>query len=364
MEILNNISEKLSFIEDISFLGFLLSNLLTCLTILIFFIGSRNLIKKLIIKKTSLILSFSDTKIKEAFLKSMEKPVEFFVVSLGIFSASSLLISSPKVNVFLANINLSLFTISIFWLLSKIIEPLSRKIKNLKTILTKDLLDWLISAIKIIIFILGFSAVLEVWGIKVGPIIAGLGLFGVAVALGAQDLFKNLISGILVLVEKRFKKGDVVIIENIIEGSVEKIGFRSTAIRKFDKSLCFIPNYQFAENAVVNITEISNRRINWIIGVEYKTTILQLKKICSEIESSIRSNKKEFIVSESTPVIVKINEFAPSSIDILVRCFTKTNDYNQFIKAKDGLAVEIKKIIERRKCSFAFPSQSLYIENN
>ena len=72
MEILNNISEKLSFIEDISFLGFLLSNLLTCLAILIFFIGSRNLIKKLIIKKTSLILSFSDTKIKEAFLKSME----------------------------------------------------------------------------------------------------------------------------------------------------------------------------------------------------------------------------------------------------------------------------------------------------
>ena len=362
MEILNDILEKLSFITNVSILGFLLSNLLICFSVLFFFIGSRNLIKKLIIKKTSLILSFSDTKIKDAFLKSIEKPVEFFVVSIGIFSASSLLIASQKVNVFLENINLSLFTISIFWLFSKIIEPLSRKIKNLKTILTKDLLDWLISAIKIIIFILGFSAVLEVWGIKVGPIIAGLGLFGVAVALGAQDLFKNLISGILVLVEKRFKKGDVVIIENIIEGSVEKIGFRSTAIRKFDKSLCFIPNFQFAENAVVNITEISNRRINWIIGVEYKTTILQLKKICSDIESSIRANKKEFIVTESTPVIVKINEFAPSSIDILVRCFTKTNDYNQFIKAKDGLAVEIKKIIEKRKCSFAFPSQSLYIE--
>ena len=362
MDILNNISEKLSFIADISFLGFLLSNLLICLAILVFFIGSRNLIKKLIIKKTSLMLSFSDTKIKEAFLKSIEKPVEFFVVSIGIFSTSSFLIASQKVNVFLQNINLSLFTISIFWLLSKIVEPLSRKIKNLKTILTKDLLDWLISAIKIIIFILGFSSVLEVWGIKVGPIIAGLGLFGVAVALGAQDLFKNLISGILVLVEKRFKKGDVVIIENVIEGTVEKIGFRSTAIRKFDKSLCFIPNYQFAENAVVNITEISNRRINWIIGVEYKTTIIQLKKICSDIESSIRANKKEFVVSESTPVIVKINEFAPSSIDILVRCFTKTNDYNKFVKAKDGLAVEIKKIIEKRKCSFAFPSQSLYIE--
>ena len=362
MDIFNNILEKLSFITNVKILGFLLNNLLICFAVLILFIVLRNIIKKLIIKKISLILSFSQPKIKEAFLTSIEKPIEFFVVSMGIFSASSLLIASQKVNVFLQNINLSLFTISIFWLISKTIEPFSHKIKNLKTTLTKDLVDWIISAVKIIIFILGFSAVLEVWGIKVGPIIAGLGLFGVAVALGAQDLFKNLISGILVLVEKRFKKGDVVMIESIIEGTVERIGFRSTAIRKFDKSLCFIPNYQFAENAVVNITEISNRRINWIIGVEYKTTILQLKNICSDIESSIRTNKKEFIVSESTPVIVKINEFAPSSIDILVRCFTKTNDYNKFIKAKDGLAVEIKKIIEKRRCSFAFPSQSLYIE--
>ena len=171
-----------------------------------------------------------------------------------------------------------------------------------------------------------------------------------------------MISGVLVLVEKRFKKGDVILINGVVEGSVEKIGFRSTAIRKFDKSLCFIPNYQFAENAVTNITEISNRRINWIIGVEYKSTISQLKNICNDIEKLIISNKSVFQVSESTPVIVKINEFAPSSIDLLVRCFTKSNDYNKFLEAKDELALEIKKIVERRKCSFAFPSQTIYLE--
>ena len=76
----------------------------------------------------------------------------------------------------------------------------------------------------------------------------------------------------------------------------------------------------------------------------------------------LQSNKNDFSVSESTPVIVKINEFAPSSIDLLVRCFTKTNDYNNFVETKDRLAIEIKKIVERRKGSFAFPSQSLYIE--
>ncbi len=362
MEILNYIYEKIIFTNEIIFFGISLSNFLFSLFLFIFFVISRNFLKQILIKKFSIVLRFSDKKIKESFVNSINKPIEFFIVCIGFFSATNVLNAPEKMNIFFNNINLSFFTILIFWIISKTIEPLSYKIKNLKTILTKDLLDWLISALRIIVFIFGFSAVLEIWGIRVGPIIAGLGLFGVAVALGAQDLFKNLISGILVLIEKRFKKGDVIVIENIIEGSVEKIGFRSTAIRKFDKSLCFIPNYQFAENAVINITEISNRRINWIIGVEYKTTVNQLRHICSDIEDSIRTNKNDFLVSESTAVIVKINEFAPSSIDILVRCFTKTNDYKKFVEAKDRLAVEIKKIVEKRKCSFAFPSQSLYIE--
>ena len=145
--------------------------------------------------------------------------------------------------------------------------------KNCRRSLSKDLLNWIIKAFKILILILGAAAVLELWGIKIGPIIAGLGLFGVAVALGAQDLFKNLISGILVLVEKRFKVGDWILVENIIEGIVEKIGFRSTVVRKFDKSVAVIPNFQFAENAVINISQTTNWRINWIITLQYDTTV-------------------------------------------------------------------------------------------
>ncbi len=362
MENFNKIYHNLLLLNYELLFGVKLFNLLSALFIILIFITLKKIIRNLLLKNFCLLIKFSNDDSKKKFSDSLFKPTEFLVFTLGFFIASNILNASEKINIFLNNLNLSFFTIIVFWVFIQIAEPLSQKIKNIKTILTKDLLDWIISAVKILIFILGFSAVLELWGIKVGPIIAGLGLFGVAVALGAQDLFKNLISGILVLVEKRFKKGDVIFINNIVEGTVEKIGFRSTAIRKFDKSLCFIPNFQFAENAVTNITEISNRRINWIIGVEYKSTISQLKNICQDIENSIRSNKNDFSVSESTPVIVKINEFAPSSIDLLVRCFTKTNDYNNFVETKDRLAIEIKKIVERRKGSFAFPSQSLYIE--
>ena len=122
-------------------------------------------------------------------------------------------------------------------------------------------------------------------------VVYGLGLFGVAVALGAQDLFKNLISGILVLVEKRFKIGDWIYVDGIIEGVVERIGFRSTVIRKFDKSIATIPNASFAENAVVNITETTNWRISWIITLQYSSTIDQLKNIRDQIEKFITTNK-------------------------------------------------------------------------
>ena len=288
----------------------------------------RNLLNELISKKILYLFRFRN--INQSTKKNLDGPIKLFIVGIGLSVASYFLSDSEKIYEFFHKINSSIFTIIIFWFLSQIIRPSFLKIKNVESILTRDLVEWITNFIRIVIFILGFCAVLELWGIRVGPIVAGLGLFGVAVALGAQDLFKNLISGVLVLIEKRFKKGDVVLIENIIEGVVEKIGFRSTAIRKFDKSLCYIPNNQFAENAVTNITKISNRRINWIIGLEYKSSTKQLKSICKDIEKKITSNKNDFCVNEITPVIVKINEFSASSIDILVRCFTNNNDFQEF----------------------------------
>lgn len=345
-------TQEIFGISLINYLAFLLTFFLLLLT--------KSIFRKIIKKKISL---FFPKKNKD-FFNTFDKPINFLIFSIAFFISTAFLKDSVFLKSFINKINASLFTIIIFWVISKLIQPLFFRIKNIENIITKDLLEWLISALKIIFFILGLSAVLEIWGVRVGPIIAGLGLFGVAVALGAQDLFKNLISGVLVLIEKRFKKGDVIVIENVIEGVVENIGFRSTAIRKFDKSLCFIPNNQFAENAVTNISKISNRRINWLIGLEYKSTTKQLKLVCSDIQKKITLNNKDFIVTDSTPVIVKISEFSASSIDILVRCFANTRDYGQFVVIKDRLAIDIKEIVEKRKCSFAFPSQSLYIEKN
>jgi MscS family membrane protein len=286
-------------------------------------------------------------------------PARFLPIVLGFFIASYYMSFGEEGKLAIDTINRTLITIFIFWLIHQVVEPISYILSGLDKMLTKELIGWIIKSLKILIFILGLAAVLELWGIKIGPIIAGLGLFGVAVALGAQDLFKNLISGILVLVEKRFKIGDWILVEGTIEGIVEKIGFRSTVIRKFDKSLAIIPNFQFAENSVVNISETTNWRIRWSITLQYDTTVEQLKKIREEIENYI--NKSEDF-NQSVGVAVRIEKFSDSSIDLLVRCFTASNSWTDSLLVKERLAIAIKEIVEGNKASFAFPSQSIYIE--
>jgi MscS family membrane protein len=289
----------------------------------------------------------------------MMGPARFLPIVLGVFFASYYMSFSDDMRDFVDNLNRTLITILIFWIIHQIIEPISYILSGLDKILTRELIGWIIKSLKILIFILGAAAVLELWGIKIGPIIAGLGLFGVAVALGAQDLFKNLISGILVLVEKRFRMGDWIRVDGIIEGVVEKIGFRSTVIRKFDKSLAIIPNFQFAENAVINVSQTTNWLISWIITLQYDTTVDQLKTIRNQIEEHI--NKSEDF-DQSIGVAVRVDKFADSSIDMYVRCFSKTNSWNEWLKVKENLALSIKQIVETNKASFAFPSQSIYVE--
>ena len=333
------------------------------IVIFLLFLLLRGLISNFILKRLQNYVDKTSNKFDDALVKASTGPIKFLPIVLGIFVASSYMEFDGKMLVFVDNINRSLITILIFWLIHQIVEPLTYLIRRVEELLSKDLLNWVVKANKILIIFFGFAATLDIWGIKIAPIIAGLGLFGVAVALGAQDLFKNLISGVLVLVEKRFKIGDWIYVEGITEGIVERIGFRSTVIRKFDKSIATIPNSSFAENAVVNISETTNWRISWIITLQYNSTIDQLKNIRDQIEKYIENNK-DFKIGEDTEHAVRIDKFSDSSIDLYVRCFTVTNEWGEWLKVKERLAVEVKKIVESNGASFAFPSTSIYVEKN
>ena len=359
MNIFENFLALFGEVWNKGILGIDIFQILIGLGIFLVFLLFRGLISKFIINRLKKIAKRTTNKLDDTFVQAMEGPARFFPIVVGFFIASYYLEFQPESQSFIDNLNKSLITILIFWFLHQSVQPITYLLGGLEKLLTRELIGWVVKALKVIIFILGAAAVLDLWGIKVGPVIAGLGLFGVAVALGAQDLFKNLISGILVLVEKRYKVGDWIIVEGIIEGIVERIGFRSTIVRKFDKSMAIIPNFQFAENALINISETTNWIISWVITLQYNTTVEQLKKIRDEIEKYITTSED---YKTSLGHAVRVDKFSDSSIDMYIRCFTVTDDWDEWLKVKERLAIEIKQVVEKNNASFAFPSQSIYVE--
>ena len=362
---MNAFNQFLNLFQDVwleGVFGINVSEIIIGLIIFLLFYVLRRLFARVLIKRLSKVVLKSSNKIDDTRINVLEGPIKFLPVVIGFFIASSYIDFSNNIQSFMDLINRSLITIFIFWLLHQLVIPFSFLIKKFEDKISKPLVDWTLRGLKILIFIFGVVAILELWGIKVGPVIAGLGLFGVAVALGAQDLFKNLISGIMILMERSFTIGDVILVSGEVEGVVEQIGFRSTLIRRFDSTPVLVPNYKFADQSVTNHTRRHHRRIRWLIGLEYKTSIEQLKKIRDEINDLIK-NDDYFAKNKHTSYFVRIDSFSDSSIDMLVQAFTLTNDWGDFLKIKEHLAVKVIKIVEKNGAGFAFPSQSIYLES-
>ena len=362
MEAINRFGELFLEVWQEGVFGLNASEIIIGIVIFLIFYVLRRLFARFIISRLNKIVNKTSTKIDNTVVEVIEGPLKFLPVVLGFFIATSYINLSIEVQNFIDLLNRTLITVFIFWLLHQLVIPFSFIIRNFEDKISKPLVNWTLKGLEIIIIVLGIVAVLELWGIKVGPVIAGLGLFGVAVALGAQDLFKNLISGIMILMEKRFTIGDVISVSNEVEGVVEQIGFRSTLVRRFDSTPVMIPNYKFAEQSVTNYSRRHHRRIRWLIGLEYKTSINQLKKIRDAITQLIK-DKNDFAKNENSGFFVRIDSFSDSSIDMLVQAFTVTNDWSEFLKVKEQLAVSIIEIVEANNAGFAFPSQSLYVES-
>tara|TARA_B100000029_G_scaffold131719_1_gene125501 strand:- start:810 stop:1946 length:1137 start_codon:yes stop_codon:yes gene_type:complete len=340
------------------------SDIIIGFIIFLFFYVLRRLFARFIIGRLNKIVLKSKTSIDDTVVDVIEGPLKFLPVVIGFFIASSYIEFNNQIQNFIDLINRTLITIFIFWLMHQLIVPFAFLVKSFEEKLTTALVDWTLKGLKILVIVLGIVAILELWGIKVGPVIAGLGLFGVAVALGAQDLFKNLISGIMILMERRFMIGDVIHVNGEAEGTVEQIGFRSTLIRQFDSNVVTIPNFKFAEQSVTNYSRRINRRIRWVIGLEYRTNTEQLKNIRNNIKDHIDNNESFANDGKSyyTSSFVRVENFSDSSIDLLVECFTKSSDWRKYIETKEQLAIKIKEIVEEENASFAFPSQSIYLE--
>ncbi len=345
-----------------NFLGIDLSKYLIFFSLILIAIIFNSLIANFVVNRLKTIVRKTGNKIDDTLFDALIPPCKFLPIVIVFFILSLNFDKDSNLGFYFLKINNSFATIFVFWFMHRLLIPFSIFFLKLEKTLSKALVSWIINSIKYLIIFLGVAALLETWGIKVGPVIAGLGLLGVAVALGAQDLFKNLISGIMILMEKRFQIGDVIKVPGHTEGTVEQIGFRSTLIRTFDSTPITLPNYIFAEAPILNYSKRSYRRINWVIGLEYNSKLEQIEKFTNSLSKYVE-NSEDFIVNDNFKSFIRLDKFNDSSIDILVYCFTSTNDWEEFLLIKEKLAIYIKEKIEEIELNFAFPSQSVYIEN-
>ena len=321
------------------------------------FLLLRGIFSRFVQKHLHSLTERSKNGLDDKVIDALLPPIKFIPVIAGLYFAAKYIgLDNDGFAAFVQ----TLIAFTIFWGAYRTMEPIRHVTHKLDALLTPTMSRWLFNVIKVVIVVLGAVVILEIWGINVGALLAGLGIFGAAVALGAQDVFKNLFAGLTVITEKKFQPGDWIKIDGVVEGTVEDIGFRSTSVRRFDKAPVQVPNNLLSNAPIINFSRMTHRRIYWQIGVEYRTTVDQLRVITEEIKAYLEGNDD---FDKDVTTLVYTDSFGASSIDIMVYCFTKTTVWAEWLDIKQKLAFEIKDIVENRAdTGFAFPSQSVYIE--
>ena len=343
------------------FLGIGITEIIISLLIFIAGAISRAFFVSRVLNWLEKLTEHTDSEVDDVLLESLKKPLGYIPMTVALYFIAVYLPLSGMADIFATNLVKAMIAFTIFSALSNSIAPIFQAFTS-SALLTKSMTMWLERAARIIIWIIGLGIILDIFGIQIGPLVAGLGLFSVAVALGAQDLFKNLISGLLIIGENRFQPGDRIEVPGSLHGMVEDIGFRSTLIRMFDTSPMLVPNKDLSDVKVINHGNMKYRRISWSLNLIYSTTQEQLAKICEEITSFITTSE-EFINNPEQESFARTEELASSSIDVRVLCYTDPVGLTDFSKIKQNLIFEVIKIVRNNGSEFAYPSTSVYVEN-
>jgi MscS family membrane protein len=319
--------------------------------------------RTLVFKSLMAFANTSQSTHDDAFVISLKKPLTLIPLGIGIYAFVNALPLEETYNAYATLFVQSYFYLAVFWSIADSIDPLRDFVGEKYDFLSTTLRAWIFRAIKFVAYLVGIVSVLELWGIDAASIIAGLGLFSVALALGAQNFFKNLIGGLLIIGEKRFKQGDWINVEGVAEGEVEKIDFRSTLIRRFDKAPVFVPNSVLSDSEIINFSAMPFRRLMFNVGLIYQTTPDTILAIRKDIETYIANNDDLANADEATTTI-RVTQFNDSSIDMLVYCFTRSTKWHDFCVAREQLILEIMKIVKKNGSDFAYPTSTIHIEKD
>lgn len=330
--------------------------------------------------------------IKDQIIKIIKRPISSLLVAYALSVCISVVYYPEPTPVKITNWFIIVYILFFAWLVLTIlngygillISELTKKSGR------KEIVNLILKIIYCIVFLIAILAILSRFGFDISAIIASLGIGGLAVAFAAKDIIANFFASVMLLFDNSFSQGDWINCGGI-EGTIVEIGLRKTTIRSFDNALIFVPNSKLASEPITNWTRRKvGRLLDITIGVTYDAKPQQILNCIDDIEKMLIANPKisrpnnggSFDSSDRhlkfKQNIVSINDLAgyksdmyvslaklnDSSIDISVYCFTKSVKKADFLQIRQEIIINIMNIIAKNGLEFAFPSQSLYVQNS
>jgi len=297
----------------------------------------------------------TETELDDLIIKRMDTPIALVVVLVGIRYALKLLTFPHLMNSYVHRGFVLMVTLTVTWLFTRIVRAsiefyFRQYTTDAENKADKQIMMVAKRASVILLWAMGAVVGLNNAGFDVGALIAGLGIGGLALALAAQDTVKNIIGGLVVFMDKPFYIGDVIKVKEV-EGTVIYTGIRSTRIRTGAGRVITIPNAQFTDNAIENITVEPSKRIVTYLSLPYETP-------AEKIDEAILILKN--IVEQSPDVnhydsIIYLEKFSPSSVDINFTYFIKKG--SDIHTAQTDVNKEVIRKFKGAGIEFAYPTQ-------
>lgn len=353
----------------------------------------RKLITNLVVYLMGLTIHFTkqDKELHSAIQKNLLRPISLFLfawslrVCIGVLYYPQL--QPEEIEVWF-NI---LYIINVAWFALAVIKSygtvlLTKILQKTNNEFRREIINLILKALYAVVIIIACLLILKYLGFNVSAIIASLGLGGLAVALAVKDILANFFASIMLLFDNSFSQGDWIEC-NGIDGVVVEIGLRKTTVRTADNALLFVPNAELAGKIICNWSRRkAGRRIKMSIGVTYNADEAKLKKCVANIKQMLTDhpditttptyNQEKMRLMSLRKDIVSLEDFlgyksglfvcvealADSSINILVECFTQSVSKKDYVEIREDIIFKIMAIVQECGLSFAFPSQSIYVE--
>lgn len=327
------------------------------------------ILAKIIFKGINIYLKKVTKKTRNTYddiiVDKIEEPITVLIIIASYLFAVNY-VKLPDISNILFNFGIVSIILTITWMLTRTISALADEFginlsKKTDNSFYEQILPLIKKTFNIVVWSLGIIIALDNVGVDVTAMIAGLGVGGLALALAAQDIIKNIFGGVMIFLDKPFKIGERIQVDGY-DGTVEEIGLRSTRIRTLDSRIVTIPNSSFSDNSVTNVTSEPFRKIVTKLGLTYDMTPEQMDLAITLINQIATNEVKNDNVTENFSI--GFNNFGDFSLGIIF--------VYQIVDGKDILAVQTiinKEILSKfneNNLTMAFPTQTVYTinENN